>query len=261
MICMDRGDDIIQAHVVAEMQSARRGPGEAFDVDAFQSGVGQQHFIRSGEMNFSKSCVPLGMCPSALAEVIIISFDQPVALGVDKISSPPGASRVANAFRNAAGSATCSITSIRGDEIELSLELVHVADAIVDLETLPPRVIARNRDHFGRSVDAGDFGAETRQRLGQQACPAADVERRLALQRRAAALVALPMLVDLSRTYLSRTGLSLCSIAEAPSGSHQSPAELCRTAQPLRAAMLVCAMRAPLTGRARSPKERECPAS
>ncbi len=83
-----------------------------------------------------------------------------------------------------------------GEEIELSVELLHVPDAVVDLETLPPRVIARDPDHFRSSVEAGHFGAETGERLSQQPCAAAHIESRLPLQRPAAALVTLPMLVD-----------------------------------------------------------------
>ena len=57
-------------------------------------------------------------------------------------------------------------------------------------------MVARDRDQLGRGIDPGDRGAQAGERLGQQARAAADVERGLALQRRAAALVALPMLVD-----------------------------------------------------------------
>src|SRR5689334_4682197 len=55
----------------------------------------------------------------------------------------------------------------------------------------------RNCDHFRGGIDAGDLGPQPRQRLAQQSRAAADIEHRLADERRAAALVALPMLVDL----------------------------------------------------------------
>ena len=58
-------------------------------------------------------------------------------------------------------------------------------------------MLAGDGDHFRRSVDAGDLGAEPGQRLGEQPGAAADIERRLAVERRPAAFVALPMLVDL----------------------------------------------------------------
>ncbi len=57
-------------------------------------------------------------------------------------------------------------------------------------------MVARHGDQLGRGVDAGDLGAEPGERLGQQAGPAADVERALSVERPAAAFVALPMLVD-----------------------------------------------------------------
>ncbi len=69
-------------------------------------------FIRSGVMNFSNSCVPFGIAPIPSAIVMVIRRDQAVALGVDRISSPFGASRFANSLRNCCGSAVCSITSI-----------------------------------------------------------------------------------------------------------------------------------------------------
>ena len=70
------------------------------------------------------------------------------------------------------------------------------ADAIVDLEPLGDRMLARDRDHFGRRVDARNLRAQPRQRLRQQPRAATDVERGLALERPPAALVDLPMLVD-----------------------------------------------------------------
>src|SRR4051812_12502079 len=57
-----------------------------------------------------------------------------------------------------------------------------------------------------------------------------------------------------SRIYLSRTGLSLCSIAEAPSGSHQSSASLPNRSTS-SATMLVSAMRLPCLLRLQSGRE------
>ena len=66
----------------------------------------------SGVRNLSQSCVPLGIIPVPSPTVIIASRDSAVRLGVERISKPSVASARASPATNAAGSVTCSITSI-----------------------------------------------------------------------------------------------------------------------------------------------------
>ena len=84
-----------------------------------------------------------------------------------------------------------------GDEVELPFELLHVANTIVDCEPQRARMPAGNVNHLGRCVDARHLGAHPSERLGQKPGSAADIDRRLPLERGTAALVALPVLVDL----------------------------------------------------------------
>src|SRR6185312_2290202 len=84
-----------------------------------------------------------------------------------------------------------------GYEVELALELVDLAGAIVDIDCTCPGMFPSDRDQLGGSVDAGDLRSQSRQRLGEKARSTADIQCRLSLERRACALVALPMLVDL----------------------------------------------------------------
>ena len=133
-------------------------------------------------------------------------------------SSPPGASRFASAFTNAAGSATCSMTSIAVIEVELPVELVDVTRAIIDREAHPGRMIACHRDDFRGRVDPGHCRAKPGQRLGQQPGAAADIERILPTSGVRLHSSACQCWSIWSRTYLSRTGLSLCSIADRAVG-------------------------------------------
>jgi len=68
-------------------------------------------FSASGLMNLSQSWVPLGIWPVPSPRPIMISRDQEVRLGVERISSPFSATAAASAPTKAAGSATCSTTS------------------------------------------------------------------------------------------------------------------------------------------------------
>ena len=121
---------------------------------------------------------------------------QAVRFGVERISSPSSASAAASPPTKAAGSATCSTTSSEVTRSNAPVQRLHAADAIVDLQPLPERMRARRGDILRRRVDPGHRRAQPRQRLGEQPGPAADVGRPLAGERRQAALVQPPMLVD-----------------------------------------------------------------
>ena len=72
------------------------------------------------------------------------------------------------------------------DQIELAPlgnQFLGGRHAVVDRETGGARVPAGRIDAFRRQVDAGDRGAETGERLAQQAAAAADVERAQAVER------------------------------------------------------------------------------
>ena len=71
----------------------------------------------------------------------------------------------------------------RGDEVELAVELLTVAGAIIDRQPLRRGMVACDRDQLGRGVDPGDLRAQPRQRLGEQPRAAADIERGLSFQR------------------------------------------------------------------------------
>src|SRR5256885_1601881 len=83
------------------------------------------------------------------------------------------------------------------DQIVLASELRELTGAIIDLQPLRSGVLARDRNQVGGGVQPGDLRPQSRQRLSQQTRAAADIERGLSVERRSAALVALPMLVDL----------------------------------------------------------------
>src|SRR5689334_20983098 len=57
-------------------------------------------------------------------------------------------------------------------------------------------MIARDFDQFRCGINSDNAGPEARQRFGQQPSPAADVQRRLPIERSPNVFVALPMLVD-----------------------------------------------------------------
>ena len=86
-------------------------------------------------------------------------------------------------------------------------------------------MLARDRDHLRRRVDARDLGAQPRQRLGQQPRAAADVERRLPRQRRRGCTRRTANAGRSGRGYISAAPGSACAASPTrPSGSHQSPA-------------------------------------
>ena len=113
---------------------------------------------------------------------MVSSRDQAVAFGVDRISSPPGASRWASADeRLRLGDMLDNFHC--GDQVEWPFELLDRACAIVDGQTLPGRMLLRRFDQLGSGIDAGHCRAEPGQRLAEQAGSTADVQRRLAVQR------------------------------------------------------------------------------
>ena len=192
-------------------------------------------------MNLSKSCVPLGIRPSPSASVIISSFDQPVALGVDRISSPPGASRSRERRRRTppgrrhARSPPCEVTRSNWPSSSST-----VAGAIVDLEPLPPRhARARPRSASGAASIAGDLRAQPRQRLGQQPGAAADVERASCPSSgRRLHSSHLPMLVDLVADIFEPHRVELVQHRRRRRSGPTSRRRACRTARPRRARCL-----------------------
>ena len=154
-------------------------------------------FMRSGPMNLPKSWVPFGTLPRPSAIVIVSSFDQPVALGVDRISNPCGASRFDQRVHERGRVGDMLDDFHAGDEVELSLQPLDIRRR--DNRSSGPAASAWSRAaaiSFARHPTRY-LRAEPRQRLRQQPRPAADVERRPSRQRRPRAFVALPMLVDL----------------------------------------------------------------
>ena len=87
------------------------------------------------------------------------------------------------------------LTYIR-DQVERALEVLDRRHSIVDVEPLPRRMLAGGLNKLGCGIDRRDLGAQSRQRLGQQPCPASDIQRSLSSERTAAVLVERPMLVD-----------------------------------------------------------------
>ena len=143
----------------------------------------------------SKSCVPRGIRPSPSPSVIISSRDRRCGWVWTVSSARPARARRAPAT-NAAGSATCSITSIEVTRSKLARPALDPHRAIVDRQPLPRSAWPRAAAIFsGAASIAVTVGAQPRQRLGQQSRAAADVERALARQRPPAVLV-LPMRVD-----------------------------------------------------------------
>jgi hypothetical protein len=67
----------------------------------------------------------------------------------------------------------------------LGEELLRRAQLIVDLQLALVRVQSRHLDHPRRQVDAADVGAMARQRFGEQAAAAADIEHAPLRQRAA----------------------------------------------------------------------------
>ena len=85
----------------------------------------------------------------------------------------------------------------RGDEVELAVQMLDRDAAIIDREPGPRGVRFGRLDQFGRGVDRGHRGAQSRERLRQQPRAAPDVERSLSFERPQRAFVECPMLVDL----------------------------------------------------------------
>jgi hypothetical protein len=85
----------------------------------------------------------------------------------------------------------------RGDQVEPAVERLDVAGAIIDVEAGYGRMLARDRDDFGGRIDRRHCRTQPRQRFGEQSGAASDVERGFAVERSPAALVGLPVLVNL----------------------------------------------------------------
>ena len=83
-----------------------------------------------------------------------------------------------------------------GDEVEAAGHAFDAGRAVINGEAALRRMRFCHRDIFRRRIDAGDGRAQSRERFGEQPGAAADVERRLAGERREAGVVAVPMQVD-----------------------------------------------------------------
>ena len=169
-------------------------------------------------MNLSKSCVPFGIAPNPSARVMVISFDQPVALGVDRISRPFGREPLRQRVQRKLRVGRMLDHLHGGDQVESAFDILDRSHPIVDLQPLPRRMVARGRNQLLRRIDRGDFRAQPGQRLREQARRR---NRRRARSSPRADGGCARRATNAGRSSRgcrpSRTGLSLCSIAEAPS--------------------------------------------
>ena len=178
-------------------------------------------------MNLSKSCVPLRDPAEPFGERDHHQLRPAGRVGRRQDQQPVRREPLRQRFHEGRRVGDMLDHLHAGDEVELAFELLHVARAIIDLEPHRRRMLARDGDHF----------AATR-RCPSPSRPAAPAVRRAAPRRSRRRAPSCPSSGARlhsshcqcwsiwSRTYLSRTGLSLCSIADAPFGSHQSAASL-----------------------------------
>ena len=154
-------------------------------------------FIRSGAMNLSKSCVPFGIAPNPSASVMVISFDQAVALGVDSISSPLGRQPLRKRVQKYLRVGGMLDHLHGGDQVERAFDILDRRQR--DSRSSSPCPAACSRaaaiSFRGGSI-AVTFAPSRASGSASKPGAAADIERALALERTAAVLVERPVLVD-----------------------------------------------------------------
>ena len=80
--------------------------------------------------------------------MIVSSFDQPVALGVDRISNPCGASRFAQRLHERGRVGDMLDDFHAGDKVELSFQSLEIAGAIINGQAGRVGVVSRCGDQF-----------------------------------------------------------------------------------------------------------------